>query len=83
MITTSNSPVTGSGIPNQLLGVRHHIIAISGLSRVRTEFFQLFVIPLIPAQPQCTICAARSGLFSSCAGESEIEDFGTGGHPKA
>jgi len=34
MITTSNSPVKGSGIPNQLLGVQLHTIAISGLSRV-------------------------------------------------
>jgi len=34
MITTSNSPVKGSGIPNQLLGVGLHTIAISGLSRV-------------------------------------------------
>ena len=37
MITTSNSPVKGSGIPNQLLGVGLHTIAMSGLSRVRTE----------------------------------------------
>ena len=37
MITTSNSPVKGSGIPNQLLGVLLHTIAMSGLSRVRTE----------------------------------------------
>jgi len=36
MITTSNSPVKGSGIPNHLLGVLLHTIAISGLSRVRT-----------------------------------------------
>jgi hypothetical protein len=35
MITTSNSPVKGSGIPNQLLGDQLHTIAISGLSRVR------------------------------------------------
>jgi hypothetical protein len=33
MITTSNSPVKGSGIPNQLLDVLLHTIAISGLSR--------------------------------------------------
>src|ERR1022692_740952 len=51
MITTSNSPVMGSGIPNQLLGVRHHTIAISGLSRVRTEFFQLLVIPSLAPHP--------------------------------
>ena len=34
MITTSNSPVKGSGRPNQLLGVQRHTLAISGLSRV-------------------------------------------------
>jgi hypothetical protein len=35
MITTSNSPVKGSGIPNQLLDVLLHTIAMSRLSRVR------------------------------------------------
>src|SRR6266576_94957 len=45
MITTSNSPVKGSGMPNQLLGVQMHTLAISGLSRVRTELPQLLVIP--------------------------------------
>src|SRR5580692_12875027 len=53
MITTSNSPVKGSGIPNQLLGDRLHTIAISGLSRVRTELAPLRVIPsLTPHQIQ-------------------------------
>jgi hypothetical protein len=42
-------PVKGSGIPNQLLGVRLHTMAISGLSRVRTELFQLLVIPSLYA----------------------------------
>src|SRR5271157_663177 len=51
MITTSNSPVKGSGIPNQLLGVLPHTIAISGLSRVRTELFQLLVIPSLAPHP--------------------------------
>ena len=41
-------PREGSGIPNQLLGVLLHTIAISGLSRVRTELFQLLVIPFLP-----------------------------------
>ena len=41
----------GSGIANQLLGVRLHTIAISGLSRVRTEFFQLLVIPSLAPHP--------------------------------
>jgi hypothetical protein len=30
----------GSGIPNQLLDVLKHTIAMSGLSRVRTELIQ-------------------------------------------
>src|SRR6266576_6751417 len=51
MITTSNSPVKGSGMPNQLLGVQRHTIAISGLSRVRTELPQLLVIPSLTPHP--------------------------------
>src|SRR5579863_7163781 len=51
MITTSNSPAKGSGIPNQLLGVLQHTIAISGLSRVRTEFLPLLVIPSLAPHP--------------------------------
>src|SRR5271169_4572799 len=51
MITTSNSPVRGSGTPNQLLGVLLHTIAISGLSRVRTELFYLLVIPSLAPHP--------------------------------
>src|SRR6266576_5857547 len=51
MITTSNSPVKGSGIPNQFLGVLPHTIAMSGLSRVRTELFHLLVIPSLAPHP--------------------------------
>jgi hypothetical protein len=51
MITTSNSPTKGGGIPNQLLGDRLHTIAISGLSRVRTELFPLLVIPSLAPHP--------------------------------
>jgi hypothetical protein len=51
MITTSNSPMKGSGIPNQFLGVLLYIMAISGLSRVRTELFQLLVIPSLAPHP--------------------------------
>src|SRR5258706_5396018 len=51
MITTSNSPVKGSGIPNQLLGVRPHTIAISGPSRVRTELRHLFIVPSLAPHP--------------------------------
>jgi hypothetical protein len=41
----------GSGIPNQLLDVLKHTIAMSGLSRVRTELIQLRVIPFLPHHP--------------------------------
>jgi hypothetical protein len=37
MITNSDSPLKGSRMPNQYLGVRRHTIGISGLSCVRTE----------------------------------------------
>ena len=53
----SNSPVKVSGIPTQfldvllLLDVLPHTIAMSGLSRVRTEFCQLAVIPLLAYPP--------------------------------
>jgi len=51
MITTSNSPVKGSGIPNQFLGVLPHTIAISGLSRVRTELCWLPIVPSLAPHP--------------------------------
>jgi integrase len=44
MITTSNSPQKGSGIPNHYVGDLLHTLAISGLSRVRTELFKLTVV---------------------------------------
>src|SRR6266446_9454669 len=51
MITTSNSPVKGSGMPNQLLGVQRHTSAMSGLSRVRTEPRHLFIVPSLAPHP--------------------------------
>ena len=51
MITTSDSPVKGSGTPNQFLGVLLHTMAISGLSRVRTELVQLLVVPSLAQHP--------------------------------
>jgi hypothetical protein len=51
MITSSNSPAKGSGLPNRLRDVWLHINACSGLARVRTEFFQLLVIPLVAPHP--------------------------------
>jgi len=52
MITTSNSSVKRSGTPNQLLGVGLHTIAMSGLSRVRTELSNLLVIPSLAPHPE-------------------------------
>src|SRR3984893_15942079 len=51
MITTSNSPTKGSGTPNQLLDVCLHTMAMSRLSRVRTELFHLLVIPSLAHHP--------------------------------
>src|SRR5579859_1559868 len=49
MITTSNSPAKGSGMPNHYAGDLLHTMAISGLFRVRTELFKLTVVqPLTP-----------------------------------
>src|SRR5271157_6028778 len=56
MIINSNSPVKGSGIPNQFLDVLLHTIACSGLSRVRTELFHLPVIPFLAHHPVQTNC---------------------------
>jgi hypothetical protein len=68
MITTSNSPVKGSGIPNQLLDVLLHTIACSGLSRVRTELCQLPVIPSLAPLcrvPDYTASECTTGVFPS------------------
>ena len=51
MITSADSPGKGSGTPNQLLGVGLHTMAISGLSRVRTELSQLLIIPSLAPHP--------------------------------
>src|ERR1700694_817416 len=51
MIASAHSPARESGIPNRLLGVQLHTIACSGLSRVRTELFQLLVIPSFAPHP--------------------------------
>jgi len=55
MITCSNSPVLGSGMPNHYIGDLLHTIAISGLSRVRTELMRLTVIAALAPHPyRCT-----------------------------
>ena len=51
MITTSNSPVKGSGMPNHYGGDLLHTMAISGRSRVRTEFLHFVVVPAAPPHP--------------------------------
>ena len=54
--------VKRSGMPNQLLGVRRHTIAISGLSRVRTELFHLLVIPTLTPHPVEVLCLFSPAL---------------------
>src|SRR5437879_1218030 len=51
MITCSNSPVLGSGMPNRYVGDLLHTIGISGLSRVRTERLQLAVVAALAPHP--------------------------------
>src|SRR2546429_6533058 len=73
----SNSLVKGSGTPYQFLGVLVHTIAMSGLSRVRTELFQLLVIPPLaphPVQPNGESTGHRdlSDLSSSPQRQVEI-----------
>jgi hypothetical protein len=63
MITNSNSPARRSGMPYQLLGVLLHTMAMSGLSRVRTELFQLLIIPSLAPHPVQTNCQ------STCQGD--------------
>ena len=52
MITSSNSSARRSGIPSQLLGVVFHTNAMFGLSRVRTEFAHLLIIPSLAHHPE-------------------------------
>jgi hypothetical protein len=47
MITNSNASVKRNGRPNQSLGLDWHTIAISGLSRVRTELAPLLITPFL------------------------------------
>src|SRR5215469_1128427 len=51
MITCSNSPVLGSGMPNHYIGDLLLTIAMSGLSRVRTELLQLCVVHALAPHP--------------------------------
>ena len=51
MITSSNSPAKGSGMPNHYGGDLLHTMGMSGLSRVRTELLHLVVIPAATPHP--------------------------------
>jgi hypothetical protein len=76
MITTSNSPAKRSGIPNHYAGDLLHTMAISGRSRVRTELFELSVIPALtphPVQMHCQFAGYRyfGDLTSATHGKME------------
>ena len=51
MITCSNSPAWGSGIPNHYAGDLLLTIAISGRSHVRTELLHLTVVAVLTPHP--------------------------------
>src|SRR5579864_9493477 len=76
MITCSNSLSRGSGTPNHYLGDLLHTIAISGRSRVRTELFELAVVPALAPHPvQMYRQLARHGHFGdlSSAAHGQVE----------
>jgi hypothetical protein len=72
MIASSNSPAKGSRLPNRFLGVLLHTNACSGLARVRTEFFQLLVIPLHAPHPVQMNRESARFLFATSARLREI-----------
>jgi hypothetical protein len=51
MITTSNSLLRGSGMPIHVDGVLVHAMSGYELSRVRTEFDPLRILPAVPPHP--------------------------------
>lgn len=51
MMTTSNSPAKGSGCPIITSVIYTARLAISGLSRMRTELFQLLIVPSLAPHP--------------------------------
>jgi hypothetical protein len=64
MIPSSNSPVKRSGTLNHYVGDLLHTMAISKLSRMRTEAFQLCVTPSSAPHPVKTNCQSpRHGNF--------------------
>ena len=51
MITSSNSPVLGSGMLNHYVGDLLRTMAMSGLSRMRTDLFKLTVVQTLTPHP--------------------------------
>src|SRR5215469_5564638 len=52
MITSSDSPLPwGAGCPINMLGVQLHTMAMSGLSRMRTELAHLLIVPSSAPHP--------------------------------
>src|SRR5215471_1080044 len=76
MITCSNSPGLGSGMPNHDVGDLLSAIAMSGLSRVRTELLRQAVVAALPPHPvqmhRQLPCHRHLGNLSS-APHSEVE----------
>src|SRR3981081_537216 len=64
--------MTRSGTPNQLLGVGLHTMAMSGLSRVRTELAPLLIVPSLTHHPVQTNC--------QLAGHRDLGDFPSPAH---
>ena len=65
-------------MPYQLLGVLLHTMAMSGLSRVRTELFQLLVIPSLAPHPVQT---NRESTGHGDLGNLPSPPQGQGGRP--
>ena len=76
MIPSLNSSVKRSGTLNHYVGDLLHTMRISGLSRVRTETFQLLVIPSSAPHPvQTNRQSPRHGYFRnlSTASHRQVE----------
>ena len=65
MITTSNSPVKGSGTPNQLLGVLLHTIAISLRRPVTIELLRFLAVLQPPLLYLCCIRICMRNLLET------------------
>ena len=77
MITCSDSPGLGSGMPNHYVGDLLHTMGMSGLSRVRTELVQLAVVqPLTPHPVQMHRQLASHGYLRDLPSPShgEVEE---------